>query len=95
MKVLCVAEKPSVAKSVAGILADAHRAQRSTRNSKNKYVKNYEVRGVRFDGAECDVVVTSLLGHLFEIDFPPEYRRWNAMPPDACFAAPIVKDVRE
>lgn len=42
----------------------------------------------------CDMVVTSVSGHLMETDFSAEFRSWHSCSPDALFTAPIVKSVR-
>ncbi|KAJ3084539.1 DNA topoisomerase [Rhizoclosmatium hyalinum] len=41
----------------------------------------------------CQVVMTSVSGHLTSLDFPPDYRRWDGCDPSACFEAPVVKTV--
>ena len=89
-KILCVAEKPSIAKAVALHLSGG---QVNTRNVReNQYVKNYE-----FDftfpppWGSCSVTMTSVLGHLSKVDFAAEYRKWKSCDPFQLFDAPIVK----
>lgn len=44
------------------------------------------------------MVMTSVLGHVKELDFHPEYGNWSITPPDSLFEAEIqtkVADVRE
>ncbi|KAJ3093186.1 DNA topoisomerase 3-alpha [Quaeritorhiza haematococci] len=91
MKVLCVAEKPSIAKSVAGILSNN---QYQSRRTKNKYIYNYEFDSY-VDGSRCTVVMTALVGHLMNIDFPSEYRHWKSCDPATLFNAPIEVKVKE
>ncbi|KAI9362498.1 DNA topoisomerase [Zopfochytrium polystomum] len=91
MKVLCVAEKPSVAKAVAGILSGNHY---TVRPSPSKFNLNY-VFPSTFEGTRCEVVMTSVTGHLFGLDFPPEYKRWAAIPIDQCFTAPVIQTLKE
>ncbi|KAJ3034776.1 DNA topoisomerase 3-alpha [Rhizophlyctis rosea] len=38
--------------------------------------------------------MTSLVGHLMEIEFPPHTKGWKTFPPIQLFDAPIIKDVR-
>lgn len=86
-RILCVAEKPSIAKQVAGHLGGTFRTQ-SIRG--NPYVKNYE-----FDynfgrpWGHCNVKFTSVTGHLVAHDFPLQYKRWEACNPSELFDAPI------
>ncbi|OAX81090.1 hypothetical protein ACJ72_04572 [Emergomyces africanus] len=88
-KILCVAEKPAIAKAVAEHLSGGSSRAVSIRG--NVYVKNYE-----FDftfappwGA-CSVTMTSVLGHLTSLDFESQYRSWHACPPSQLFDAPVV-----
>ncbi|KAJ1811892.1 DNA topoisomerase 3-alpha, partial [Coemansia sp. RSA 2598] len=39
--------------------------------------------------------MTSVAGHLVELDFPDAFRRWNACNPASLFTAPIFKDVSQ
>eukprot|EP00899_Mesostigma_viride_P001798 jgi/Mesvir1/11619/Mv00025-RA.1 len=88
-RVLNVAEKPSVAKELAIILS---RGQFSTRDGFSQYNRiftfQYAIRGV-----PCEMVVTSVTGHLMEIDFIERYRKWSSCPPVALYDAPILKKV--
>ncbi|KAK4217971.1 DNA topoisomerase [Rhypophila decipiens] len=92
-RILCVAEKPSIAKAVANHLGGGRVEMRNTRDT---YVKNYIFN---FDfGApwgQSSVTMTSVRGHLTDLQFPPEYKRWDHPPPDALFNAPVVIGVPE
>ncbi|KAJ3236005.1 DNA topoisomerase [Chytriomyces hyalinus] len=92
MKVLCVAEKNMIAKGVAGILSSNGSFQ--TRPTDNKYIKNYTFNST-YHNANCQVVMTSVSGHLMAVDFPPDLKRWDAVDPVQCFDAPIVKFVNK
>ncbi|OJD19705.1 hypothetical protein AJ78_00328 [Emergomyces pasteurianus Ep9510] len=88
-KILCVAEKPAIARAVAQHLSGGSSRAVSIRG--NMYVKNYE-----FDftfappwGA-CSVTMTSVLGHLTSLDFESQYRSWHSCPPSQLFDAPVV-----
>lgn len=39
------------------------------------------------------MVMTSVLGHVQSLDFPPEYANWQLTPPETLFDAPVVKQV--
>jgi DNA topoisomerase III len=82
MKVLCVAEKPSIARAVSQILAGG-RFEVSPTN--NKYIKNYKFMSRFPQWGECDVVFTSVAGHLTEADFDQQWRKWATCAPVALF----------
>ncbi|KAI1126665.1 DNA topoisomerase [Nemania abortiva] len=87
MRVLCVAEKPSIAKAVAGHLSGG---EVQTHNTPEKYIKNY-VFNYDFGRpwGKCQVTMTSVLGHITAAEFPPEYKKWDYPPPDRLFDAPV------
>ena len=91
-KILCVAEKPAIAKAVAQHLAGGQFNTRPVRGS--QYVKNYD-----FDFAfpppwgQCSVTMTSVLGHLMAVEFSQDYRKWTSCEPAQLFDAPIVRYV--
>ncbi|KAK8035971.1 DNA topoisomerase [Apiospora marii] len=88
MKILCVAEKPSIAKAVAEHLSGG---RSETRNTRNKYIKNY-VFDYDFGGqpwGNCQVTMTSVLGHITAVEFPSEYKDWRHPPPERLFDAPV------
>ena len=44
------------------------------------------------------MIMTSVLGHVKELDFSPEYGNWSLTPPDSLFDAEVfskVADVRD
>ncbi len=60
----------------------------------NKYVKNYE-----FDfnfgppWGHSPVTMTSVIGHLNNLDFEHQYRKWTSCPPAQLFDAPLVNNI--
>jgi DNA topoisomerase-3 len=104
MKVLCVAEKPSIAKAVANHLSGNQ--VNTVRNLKSSsvscvltapkrniqgspYVKNYEFQYNFQTWGNCNVVMTSVLGHLISHDFEARYRNWRSCDPAQLFEATI------
>lgn len=90
MKVLCVAEKNSIAKAVSQTLGGG---SCNARDSGYMYVKNYDFS---FDGfpfaqgvGSCHVTMTSVAGHLTGIDFPNERYGWGKCRINELFDAPI------
>ncbi|TDL26071.1 prokaryotic type I DNA topoisomerase, partial [Rickenella mellea] len=87
MRVLCVAEKPSIARSVTQILSGG---QFETRPSQNKYIKNFDFA---YPQTNSLFTVTSVSGHLTEHDFPSTHRAWHSCDPFVLFDAPVEKRV--
>ncbi|KAF2432033.1 DNA topoisomerase [Tothia fuscella] len=92
-RILCVAEKPSIAKAVANHLAGGAVTIRHV--PQNQFTKNY-----CFDynfqppwGASS-VTFTSVLGHIMKHDFPSQYS-WSNCNPRDLFDAPIDTFVEE
>lgn len=62
----------------------------------SQYVKNYE-----FDFAfgppwgNCSVTMTSVIGHLYGLDFPQEYRKWHSCRPAQLFDVPVTETIDE
>ncbi|KAH6627843.1 DNA topoisomerase [Chaetomium tenue] len=87
-RILCVAEKPSISKAVAGHLSGG---QYQTNNTRNTYIKNFT-----FDydfgppWGHCSVTMTAVKGHLTTVEFPPDYKQWEYPPPDRLFDAPVL-----
>ncbi|KAI1402226.1 prokaryotic type I DNA topoisomerase [Hypoxylon fuscum] len=87
MRVLCVAEKPSIAKAVAGHLSGG---QVQIHNTPEKYIKNY-VFDYDFGRpwGHSQVTMTSVLGHVTSAVFPVAYKKWEYPPPERLFDAPV------
>ncbi|XP_008792952.1 DNA topoisomerase 3-beta isoform X1 [Phoenix dactylifera] len=83
-KVLMVAEKPSIALSVASALSGG---RMSTRRGSTDV---HEFDGM-FRGLHAHFKVTSVIGHVFSVDFPPTYQNWEVTDPMDLFQAPILK----
>lgn len=86
MRVLCVAEKNSIAKEVAHILSGG---RVRSRNSLYKYVKNYDFTYNFPSLGSCEVTMTAVAGHVLSTDFGPEYG-WGKCPPGRLFDAPFL-----
>ncbi|XXG46925.1 hypothetical protein AAC387_Pa02g1653 [Persea americana] len=83
-KVLMVAEKPSIALSVASALSGG---RMSTRRG-STYVHEFDGT---FLGFHVHYKVTSVIGHVFSVDFPQTYQNWEATDPIDLFQASVVK----
>eukprot|EP00249_Psilotum_nudum_P012211 c23652_g1_i1 orf=91-2673(+) len=83
--VLMVAEKPSISASIASFLSSKQAALRKS------YLDVYEFNGT-FKGSFVHYKVTSVIGHVFSVDFPPRYQNWETTDPFDLFQASIVKN---
>ncbi|CAI5721922.1 hypothetical protein KXD40_004577 [Peronospora effusa] len=90
MKVLNVAEKPSVAKEIAHILSSGHSQRRP---GFSKYNALFEFP-YQIQGQEVQMVVTSVTGHMMELDFDARVRSWYSCDPVELFTAPVIKRIR-
>lgn len=90
MKVLCVAEKNSIAKAVSQILGGGTSV---SRDSTYMYVKNYDFQYDGFPFANragsCQVTMTSVAGHLSGVDFQNDRYGWGKCNAQELFDAPI------
>ncbi|KAM3068791.1 DNA topoisomerase [Clarireedia jacksonii] len=91
-KVLCVAEKPSIAKAVANHLAGGSAQSSNTRVS---YIKNYKFT---YDfgppWGNCNAVMTCVSGHLTGLDIGPSHKDWSHPPPESLFfEAPVIQTI--
>lgn len=89
MKVLNVAEKPAMARQITSQLSSQ---SFSTLDGKNKYCKNFEFP-YTLQGRTVSMVMTSVLGHVKELDFPSEYSNWALTPPESLFDAVVTSNV--
>lgn len=92
INVLNVAEKPSVAKAVANILSRNQGLR--VREGRSRYNKIFEFN-YSINGRPCHMLITSVTGHLMELDFDDRYRKWHSCDPADLFRAPVRKFVPE
>jgi DNA topoisomerase-3 len=105
MRVLCVAEKPSIARSISSILSGGRLETVSwillcsailksihcfQRPTSNRFIKNFDFD---YPQTNSQFTVTAVSGHLLAHDFPDEYRQWNSCDPITLFDAPIHSSV--
>ena len=80
-KILCVAEKPSVAKEVARILNNNQ--QPASRRGPSPYNPIWEVRGINVGNINnATLIITSVTGHLMELEFDNGINKnWSGIDP--------------
>ncbi|GMP78216.1 hypothetical protein CsSME_00034244 [Camellia sinensis var. sinensis] len=79
-----VAEKPSIALSIATVLSGG---RMSTRRGSTEV---HEFDGT-FLGFHAHYKVTSVIGHVFSVDFPAAFQDWTRTDPLDLFQAPVLK----
>ena len=84
-RVLMVAEKPSICNSIA-----QHLAPGGLDGGYRGSPPVHEFEGT-FRGKPVTFVVTSVVGHVFSIDFPQAYQNWDTVDPASLFSAPVTK----
>lgn len=84
MKILCVAEKPSIAKAVSAILSNGRSSFR--RDSVPIYDFSFDFGGSL---GTCKVVMTSVRGNVRGLAFPEQYN-WGRCDPETLFTAPVI-----
>ncbi|KAG0718801.1 DNA topoisomerase 3-beta-1 [Chionoecetes opilio] len=85
--VFMVAEKPSLAQSLADILSNKHCA---SRKGFNGACSVHEWSGV-FLGQSMRMKMTSVCGHVMSLDFPGKYNNWDRVDPAELFRCPTEK----
>ncbi|XP_020104572.1 DNA topoisomerase 3-alpha [Ananas comosus] len=92
MRVLNVAEKPSVAKAVSEILSRGGGGGGGlrSREGRSRYNRVFEFE-YSIGGRPCLMLFTSVTGHLMELDFDDRFRKWNSCDPTDLYHAPLRK----
>lgn len=81
--VLMVAEKPSLAESIAFHLSNGHAEKRQ------RALPVYEYCG-HFEGSRATFKVTSTTGHVFNCDFTSQHQNWDRTDEEDLFFAPVT-----
>lgn len=88
-RVLNVAEKNDAAKELARIMS---RGTNSRREGFSRFNKVYEFQYSLLN-RRCEMIMTSVSGHLMGLEFAFGYQKWYSCPPSALFHAPVEKQV--
>lgn len=89
--ILAVAEKPSVARAIAAIVGHN---QAHSRNGSAPNQKVFDIPNCDFRGTRAKMTVTSVRGHMTDLDFDAAYRSWNGPPIESLFVAPVHKTIK-
>lgn len=106
MRVLCVAEKPSISKSISQILSGGqlttvrpyhfvkqhfvHASIVTKHATRTPFIKNYEFN---YPQTNSIFTVTCVTGHLMGSDFHEQHRKWNSCDAFELFDAPVETTV--
>ena len=89
IRVLNVAEKPSVAREASKVLSrNSARFKRSGQGNTGAWEFQYVVKGT-----QCTMVFTSVAGHLMSTDFQEPFNKWRSCAPVELFSKPICRYV--
>lgn len=77
MRILNVAEKNDAAKKISAILSQG-KASRSPGKSVYNWIYEFKMN---FNGVMVDMVVTSVTGHLMNMNIDPAYKSWHSCDP--------------
>ena len=84
--VMMVAEKPSLAQTIASLLSNGHCSSRHV----SKSCSMHEWNG-KFYGENVRFKMTSVCGHVMTLDFPGKYNNWDKVDPAELFICPTQK----
>jgi DNA topoisomerase III len=91
--VFSVAEKPSVAKELTAIIGKCN-PDAVRRQGFSPYNPVFEINSCQFRGLQSRMTMTSVSGHLMQLEFEAQYRSWTNFSPLILFDAPIRKEVK-
>lgn len=63
------------------------------RAGRSKYNRNFDFT-YPFNNQMCQMTMTSVSGHLTDVDFPRQYNSWTACDPIDLFEVPVIKSVK-
>ena len=92
-KILCVAEKPSIAKTLSKALQETFNGKLTYLDSASKYNSVFSITG-KFLDRPAEIIITSVTGHIKNCGFDPHYKKWQTIDPFVLLKeAPIrIKD---
>ena len=87
--ILNIAEKPSVAREIVNFLSGGE-SRRS--NGTTQYNPIFEF-SYKINGEDVLMRVTSVQGHVMNLEFKEPFNKWNTVSPEELFEAPVYKYV--
>uniref|UniRef100_A0A7S3GC86 DNA topoisomerase n=1 Tax=Palpitomonas bilix TaxID=652834 RepID=A0A7S3GC86_9EUKA len=91
VRILNVAEKPSVAREITRLLSGGNHDRKNGGTKYNHiFTFNYNV-----NGEDAEMVMTSIAGHLFSLDFEAKWKGWDSTNPIDLLNPALVKVKKE
>ena len=90
--ILSVAEKPSVAKELARIIGGDNVQRRS---GYSPYNHIFEIPSCEFKNGRAAMKITSVTGHMMELEFEKSHKSWGSCQPVELFNAQVLKSVSD
>ena len=87
LTVLMVAEKPSIATTLAEVLSGNSRVLKRKGKSPSSPVHEF---GAEFQGRAAHFKITSTVGHMYSLDFHPNFNDQQKVDPVELFDAPTI-----
>lgn len=87
--VLMIAEKPSLAQSLANILSNG---KYKSRKAFNNSCSVHEYKSVFRGQKDVFFKFSSVCGHVFSTNFMGKYNNWDKVEPKELFDAPVIKE---
>ena len=94
MNVLSVAEKPSVAKELAAIIGKVP-PETIRRQGVSPYNPIFRIERCPFKDSQVQMTMTSVAGHMMELEFDEKFRQWSSCSPIELFSARLNKTVKK
>jgi DNA topoisomerase III len=109
MHVLCVAEKPSISKSISQILSSGQcrpvrvhdvgffirEFHSNTLRQRNTRDKYTKNYDFDYPQTNATFTVTAVRGHVTDSDFPDSHRQWHSCDPFVLFDVPVQHNTKE
>lgn len=92
MRILNVAEKPSMAREIVYELT-GRRGPGNIQPTANRFIKNLYFEVSLPNMQSCEMIMTSVAGHLHTVDFPSHLNNWQNVDPVSLFDAPLETKV--
>lgn len=88
LNILMLAEKPSVALSISKTFDP--KCDKNNSDSKGQIpIQNFQHT---FFGHKANITCSSVVGHVYNRDFPAKYQNWNTVDPESLFSAETQKN---
>lgn len=95
IEILHVAEKPSIAQAIAKGLCRSGNSSYINKSLPVHVFSDHQPFPKAPHAKSCTHKVTSVAGHVFSVDFPPQFQSWDSTAPAELFHAPVVRKAQK